>query len=178
MGIVTKMSHKLGRAAMLAGTFFVFQGCGDAVPGPTEVNGDCVVVTGVGQTDGDILRLAGGGTLDFDGVERAVQVALYLFDLKEDGEGGLRVQTQYQFTFSNGDSFLSRDLASLRPSIFPGEYLFAIKMTIVSGLGAFSGMEGERPLALKAKMVFTDPAQPNLPMKAHEEFEIDGLVCN
>ena len=138
----------------------------------------CVRVTATGQTEGDRDVLSGVSVFRFGNVERRAQTSLYLFEMKN-VEGGLLVETLYQFNWDKGDQFLTSDrvLFEPRPGAVADEFDFNVEMTIVSAAGTFAGMEGDQPLALTATIQFGPPVAPGEPMSAVEEFTIDGKIC-
>ncbi len=141
-------------------------------------NSLCIIIEGSGQLVGDRSVLAGDGVFAFDDVDRPVEVGLYLFEMR-DVEGGMRVDTQYQFTWENGDSFLTRDDAFFQPTIDVGvdRYTFKSEMLVVAGAGLFADQVGRKPLVLTATIEFGPPLTPGGRRTAEESFSVGGRVC-
>lgn len=137
----------------------------------------CVAVNGAGQTEGDRTRLVGVGNFTFDGLARPADVGLYLFEIHPGPNEGLLIDTQYQFNWDNGDSFLSRDEIFFERTLEDDNYRFSVAMTVVSGSGMFAGFEGRKPIGLTGQMRFGPPVEPGDPPSAFESFSIQGTVC-
>jgi len=146
----------------------------DAVMPPANA---CMAILGSGETHGDRNKLMGTGTFTFDGVQLTGQVGLYLFEMRAASNGGYDVDTQYQFIWDNGDSFLTSDKVFFEPGLEPDLFRFKVRMTIVSGTGRFAGHVGEQPIALNAEIRFGPPPTPADPKTADESFQINGSVC-
>ena len=136
----------------------------------------CVRVTAIGETDGDRDVLSGVGVFRFGDVERRAQASLYLFEMK-DVEGGLLVETLYQFNWDEGDQFLTSDRVLFEPRPGVDKFEFTVEMTIVAAAGTFADMVGDQPLSLTATIEFGPPVAPGEPKSAAEEFTIDGKIC-
>ncbi len=138
----------------------------------------CVQITGAGTTNGDRNLLKGDGVFRFGDTERAGKVGLYLFAMTPAVNDGFDVDTQYQFHWDGGDSFLTKDQVYFEPVLEPDTYRFSVQMTIVVGSGIFAGMIGQKPLVLTAEMKFGPPANPGDAMTAVEQFEVGGTICD
>jgi hypothetical protein len=158
----------------------VLLGCGsnggDSGEGLLDV-AVCLQVTAEGHTQGTMARLRGSGIFRFGEEEREALVALYLFDLTEAQDGGLRGRANYQFVWDGGDSFLTSDPVFMEPGLLPDQYTFDIPMTIVHGAGLFAGREGSRPISLDAVITFGPPPEPGGLATAVENFTIGGQLC-
>lgn len=161
----------------IASCFYALGCGGEAGPGSPERTG-CVSVTGQGKTMGNANLLTGGGRFSVGSVESDVEVGLYLFQRIPDPEGGIRVKTQYQFLWENGDTFLTADWVNFEPTLRPDEFTFNVDMTVASGSGIFRNSVGKKPISLTATIIFTDPENPADPPAAEEHFDLSGSVCN
>ena len=151
-------------------------GCSADSPPIGPGDSACVTLRGEGQTSGDRHKLAGEGIFRFGDVVRNATVGLYLFQMRE-ADGGIHVDTQYQFNWDNGDSFLTSDAVFFEPGLRPDEHTFEVKMRIVSGSGIFANMEGQNPVTLTATMQFGAPRNPGDARSAEEQFSVSGELC-
>jgi hypothetical protein len=154
-----------------------FLGCsGNADPGGPD-DPTCIIIQGVGQLSGDRDKLTGDHVISFDGVERPGEVGLYLFSMAPE-EGGIRVDTQYQFNWDNGDTFLTREDAFFEPSFEADRYTFKSELLFVAGAGIFADQVGKKRLTLNAVIQFGPPPNPGDLQSAEETFDIGGSICS
>jgi len=145
---------------------------------PTNALGNlCLSIRGSGETVGDRNRLMGNGMFTIGNEQLPAEVGLYLFEMSPAANGGMDVETEYQFNWDNGDSFLSQDEVFFEPTLIADRYTFNVRMTIISGTGRFKGLAGQQPIALSAIIEFGPPANPGDPRSAREEFTVGGSVC-
>lgn len=137
---------------------------------------DCITIEGAGQLTGDINKLTGDGVFTFDGVDRDVEVGLYLFSTVPEADG-LRVDTQYQFNFDNGDTFLTRHEAFFEPSLEPDRYTFRSPLLVVAGAGLFADQVGKTPMTLTAVIQYGPPLNPGDLPTTEETFNVGGNLC-
>ena len=136
----------------------------------------CITIEGSAQLTGDRHTLHGDGVFRFDDDDRPAEVGLYLFEMRE-GQGGIFVDTQYQFTWENGDFFLTVDKVFFQPSLYADEYRFNVQMKITMGSGLFADQVGKQPLTLTATIQFGPPENPGGARTAQESFTVGGKIC-
>lgn len=136
----------------------------------------CITIEGSAQLTGDRHTLHGNGVFRFDDEDRPAEVGLYLFDMRE-APGGIFVDTQYQFIWENGDSFLTVDQVFFQPSLNADEYTFKVQMKITLGSGLFADQVGKQPLSLSATIQFGPPENPGDPRSTQESFTVGGDIC-
>ena len=136
----------------------------------------CITIEGSAQLTGDRHTLMGNGVFRFDDEDRPVEVGLYLFEMRE-GQGGIFVDTQYQFTWENGDFFLTVDKVFFQPSLNADEYRFNVAMKITMGSGLFADQVGKQPLTLTATIQFGPPENPGGARSTQESFTVGGDIC-
>lgn len=175
----TRSCSRIGLASvMIGGLGLLANACGAEDTGTRpDPEVQCVAVRGSGATEGDRTRLVGTGDFTFDGVTRPAEVGLYLFEIRPGPNDGLLVDTQYQFNWPNGDSFLSSDEIYFERTLEDDNYRFSVAMTVVSGTGMFTGLEGRQPIALIGHLRFGPPRELGDPASAYESFTVQGTVC-
>ena len=144
--------------------------------GTAPDDADCITIQGSAQLTGNRAELMGNGVFSFNGVDRPVEAGLYLFAMRE-VPGGMFVDTQYQFNWDNGDSFLTRDEAFFQPGFEANQYTFKTELLFVAGAGVFADQVGKKPLKLTAIIEFGPPANPGELQTAEESFDVGGRIC-
>ena len=145
--------------------------------GTTEFDdADCIRIQGSAQLTGNRAELAGNGVFRFDDEDRPVEVGLYLREMREVPDG-MFVDTQYQFHWDNGDSFVTRDEAFFQPGFEADQYTFNTELLVVAGTGVFADQVGKKTLALTAIIEFGPPPNPGDPQTADQSFDIGGSLC-
>ena len=143
----------------------------------TEPNGEgCVRIQGSAQLTGNRAELMGNGVFRFDDEDRPAEVGLYLLEMRE-APGGIFVDTQYQFHWDNGDSFVTRDEAFFEPGFEADQYTFNTELSFVAGAGLFADQVGKKPLALTAIIEFGPPPNPGDLQTTEQSFDIGGSIC-
>ena len=136
----------------------------------------CITIEGSAQMTGDRDKLMGNGVFRFDDDDRPAEVGVYLFEMREVPDG-IFVDTQYQFIWENGDSFLTVDEVFFQPGLHAGEYTFQVRMKITLGSGLFADQIGKKPLTLNATIEFGPPTNPGDLRTVKESFDMGGRVC-
>ena len=141
---------------------------------PDDASG--ITIEGSAKVTGDRAKLTGSGVFRFDDEDRPAEVGLYLFDMREVPDG-IFVDTQYQFIWENGDSFLTVDEVFFQPSLNADEYTFKVQMKITLGSGLFADQVGKQPLSLTATIQFSPPENPGDLRRTQESFTVGGQIC-
>lgn len=136
----------------------------------------CIRIQGSAQLTGNTGEMMGNGVFRFDDEDRPVDVGLYLFEMREDPEG-IFVDTQYQFHWDNGDSFVTRDWAFFEPGFEADQYRFKTELLFVEGAGIFADQVGKKPLTLTAVIEFGPPPNPGDAQTTEQTFDIGGSIC-
>lgn len=162
----------------LLASLLLLAACGGS-DGPTVVapGEGCFELIGSGQTTGHVRSLVGSGDFTFDGVSRSAHVGVYLNRLHDIEHGRKKVNIVYQFTWPNGDMFLTENDVILWPHLQEDHYEFEANLFVKSTQGIFEGLENTHILDFKAELVFGDI----LPMQGlgavDESFTMTGTVC-
>lgn len=147
---------------------------GPTVTAPGE---DCFELKGSGSTTGHVRSLVGSGDFTFDGEPRRAHVGVYLNRLHDIEQGRKKVNIVYQFTWPNGDMFLTENDVILWPHLQEDHYEFEANLFVKSTRGLFQGLEGQNIIDFKAELVFGDI----LPMQGlgavDESFSMAGTIC-
>ncbi len=159
-------------------TALLLAGCaGSDDPTAVGAGDECIELRGHGATTGHVRSLVGSGDFTFDGVPRTAHVGVYLNRLHDIEQGRKKVNIVYQFTWPNGDMFLTENDVILWPHLQEDHYEFEANLFVKSTRGIFEGLEGQNIMDFKAELVFGDI----LPLQGlgavDESFTMTGTVC-